>query len=192
MLQALLLALVFVHNVETAKMKLLKKQLKFEKMLVKHAKQVADFEKTRNDILQQELVSLSLKAGVCSLFNTSKFIGLLLLSKWSRKGWFLLCVLLVKLKLSCYWEECWLSFSPNFETWYLTIFKVILLIKCCVDFENGWHVWQGWPYLAVPYLFNFGLLWFFVILLANSCTRLPGMFSLLIRLSCNAGFWLKL
>nr|XP_009805024.1 PREDICTED: uncharacterized protein LOC104250150 isoform X4 [Nicotiana sylvestris] len=45
-------------HVETAKVKLLQKQLKLEKMLVKHAKKVAKFEKTRNYILQQNLVSL--------------------------------------------------------------------------------------------------------------------------------------
>ncbi|XP_060181651.1 uncharacterized protein LOC132611244 [Lycium barbarum] len=45
-------------HVETAKGKLLKKQLKFEKRLVKHAKEVAKFEKTRNYILQQNLRSL--------------------------------------------------------------------------------------------------------------------------------------
>ncbi|XP_059301068.1 uncharacterized protein LOC132053160 isoform X5 [Lycium ferocissimum] len=45
-------------HVETAKGKLLKKQLKFEKKLVKHAKEVAKFENTRNYILQQNLLSL--------------------------------------------------------------------------------------------------------------------------------------
>uniref|UniRef100_A0A5B7BWU3 Maternal effect embryo arrest 22 n=1 Tax=Davidia involucrata TaxID=16924 RepID=A0A5B7BWU3_DAVIN len=45
-------------NAETAKMKLLKKQLKFEKMRVKHAKQVAKLDTGRNNILQQELCRL--------------------------------------------------------------------------------------------------------------------------------------
>ncbi|KAK4348125.1 hypothetical protein RND71_034464 [Anisodus tanguticus] len=45
-------------HAETAKVKLLKEQLKFEKRLVKHAKKVAKFEKTRNFILQQNLLSL--------------------------------------------------------------------------------------------------------------------------------------
>lgn len=42
-------------NVDSGKAKLLKKQLKFEKMQVKHAKQVAKLEKDRNIILHQEL-----------------------------------------------------------------------------------------------------------------------------------------
>lgn len=41
--------------VDSGKAKLLKKQLKFEKMQVKHAKQVAKLEKDRNIILHQEL-----------------------------------------------------------------------------------------------------------------------------------------
>ncbi|CAN1169523.1 hypothetical protein LINPERPRIM_LOCUS19846 [Linum perenne] len=42
-------------NIKLTKMKLLKKQLKLERMQLKHAKQVAEFEKYRNSILQQEL-----------------------------------------------------------------------------------------------------------------------------------------
>lgn len=46
--------------VDSGKAKLLKKQLKFEKMQVKHAKQVAKLEKDRNIILHQELGRLKL------------------------------------------------------------------------------------------------------------------------------------
>ncbi|CAN1146772.1 hypothetical protein LINPERPRIM_LOCUS20632 [Linum perenne] len=42
-------------NIKLTMMKLLKKQLKLERMQLKHAKQVAEFEKYRNSILQQEL-----------------------------------------------------------------------------------------------------------------------------------------
>ncbi|KAA8519317.1 hypothetical protein F0562_013573 [Nyssa sinensis] len=45
-------------NTEAAKMKLLKKQLNFEKMRVKHAKQVAKLEVDRNSIVQRELCCL--------------------------------------------------------------------------------------------------------------------------------------
>ncbi|KAI9195861.1 hypothetical protein LWI28_018821 [Acer negundo] len=47
-------------NTESVKVKDLKKQLKFEKMRVKHAKEVAKLEKSRNSILQQELGRLKL------------------------------------------------------------------------------------------------------------------------------------
>ncbi|PQM42226.1 uncharacterized protein Pyn_27973 [Prunus yedoensis var. nudiflora] len=40
---------------ESAKVKDLKKQLKFEKMQKKHAKEVVKLERSRNSILQQEL-----------------------------------------------------------------------------------------------------------------------------------------
>lgn len=45
-------------NPATAEMNLLKEKLKFEKMQVKHAKRVAEFEKDHNNILQQELSHL--------------------------------------------------------------------------------------------------------------------------------------
>ncbi|XP_059666663.1 uncharacterized protein LOC132312333 isoform X2 [Cornus florida] len=44
-----------IVNAETAKRKLLKKQLRFEKMRVEHAKQVMKLEMGRNNILRQEL-----------------------------------------------------------------------------------------------------------------------------------------
>ncbi|XP_055818418.1 uncharacterized protein LOC129887368 [Solanum dulcamara] len=50
-------------HVETGKVKLLKKQLKFEKKQVKHAKKVAKFEKTHNNVIQQQHL-LSIKQEV--------------------------------------------------------------------------------------------------------------------------------
>ncbi|XP_059653881.1 uncharacterized protein LOC132300697 [Cornus florida] len=47
-----------IVNAETAKRKLLKKQLRFEKMLVKYGKQVAKLEMGCNNILRQELSCL--------------------------------------------------------------------------------------------------------------------------------------
>ncbi|GLU17515.1 hypothetical protein SLE2022_338780 [Rubroshorea leprosula] len=47
-------------NAETAKRKHLKKQLKFQKQKVKHAKEVAELERVRSSILQQELCGLKL------------------------------------------------------------------------------------------------------------------------------------
>ncbi|GAV65621.1 hypothetical protein CFOL_v3_09136, partial [Cephalotus follicularis] len=48
-------------DAETVNVKLLKNQLKIEKMQVKHVKQVAKLEKSRNSILQQELDGLKLE-----------------------------------------------------------------------------------------------------------------------------------
>ncbi|KAM7505759.1 hypothetical protein LguiB_004663 [Lonicera macranthoides] len=45
-------------NAENARMKLLRKQLKFERMQVKHAKEVAKLEQGRNSLLQHELCRL--------------------------------------------------------------------------------------------------------------------------------------
>ncbi|XP_022716521.1 uncharacterized protein LOC111275409 isoform X2 [Durio zibethinus] len=48
-------------SAEVAKVKLLKKQLKFEKKRVKHAKDVARLEKNRNSLLQQEVGCMKLE-----------------------------------------------------------------------------------------------------------------------------------
>lgn len=49
------------YDWDIGKMKLLKKQLKLEKMRVRHAKEVAELEKGRNYVLKQELGSLKLE-----------------------------------------------------------------------------------------------------------------------------------
>ncbi|KAM4112485.1 hypothetical protein ACJW30_05G143900 [Castanea mollissima] len=50
-----------VINSEHSNVKYLKKQLKFEKLQAKHAKQVAKFEKSRNHIMQQEFGRLKME-----------------------------------------------------------------------------------------------------------------------------------
>jgi hypothetical protein len=50
-------------NVERTKLKFLEKQVKLEKMRLKHAKVVAKMEKNRNSFLQQELARLKLDFG---------------------------------------------------------------------------------------------------------------------------------
>jgi hypothetical protein len=52
-----------VLNVEKTKLKLLEKQVKLEKMRLKHAKEGAKMEINRNGILQQELACLKLHFG---------------------------------------------------------------------------------------------------------------------------------